>query len=477
MTDIKRQIGALVLTLQLIASGLALPVLKDYPAFFDSLPLVIVGEAAKVTDVVGAIDMAFNLAQLSTKEVELRGVEGFATVTGGVSLDTPDSKLYLEDRINKIKSTLTGTDLEFLGSGKTEDMDGISYEYSQYLSVGGKMIKYKQPDVAAGMKDPVYLVELGTSPSSGAYLVNLWVTFTKTFNTSKAVGRELKLFGKSFTISSETDSSKLVLFGLAGETEVKAGETADVVVGDKTYKVEVVGIIDHSKAILRVGRVTKEVVEGNTYDFAGVSVYVKDVFYYKVPVETGSVVVSIGGDRYVFENGQPIRRGPAGNEVEVQGTRVAISASPQSLSKLDIYFDAYSASPAVDYIKEKAVWVDPVFGVKVAYNGPVLGNTDTITVSPGGTTYYTVSFTDKYGKSGNVVWSYYDTTGEKLADSAGNLIHVVEGVGAKLNEYLFAVSPQFPRMLKVVSLDVRGGASPSCKATLRDVFSGTEYKV
>ncbi|MEM5831232.1 MAG: hypothetical protein QXO40_03455, partial [Candidatus Aenigmatarchaeota archaeon] len=305
MYDIKRQIGALVLTLQLIASGLAAPVLKDYPTFFDALPLVVVGDVAHVADVVGAIDLAFNLAQLSTKEVELKGVGGIATVSGGVSLDTADSKLYLGDNINSTRETLTGNDLDVLGSASTEDNNGVRYDYTQYLTVGGKQLQYAQPDVASGVKDPAYLIKLGTSVSSSAYLLKFWASFSKPFNATLAIGRELKLFGKSFTISSETAGSRLVLFGLSGETEVKAGEKATVTVGDKSYEVEVVGIIDSSKAVIKVNGVSKEVTEGNTYDFAGTSVYVKDVFYYKVPVETGYVVVSIGGERYVFEDGQP----------------------------------------------------------------------------------------------------------------------------------------------------------------------------
>ncbi|MEM7823731.1 MAG: hypothetical protein QW633_03765 [Candidatus Aenigmatarchaeota archaeon] len=460
----------------MIASGLAAPLLKDYPTFFDVLPLVVVGDRAQVADVVGAIDLAFNLAQLSTKEVELKGVGGVATISGGVSLDTADSKLYLGDNINSTRETLTGNDLDVLGSASTEDNNGVRYDYTQYLTVGGKQLQYAQPDVASGVKDPAYLIKLGTSVSSSAYLLKFWASFSKPFNATLAIGKELKLFGKSFTISSETAGSRLVLFGLSGETEVKAGEKATVTVGDKSYEVEVVGIIDSSKAVIKVNGVSKEVTEGNTYDFAGTSVYVKDVFYYKVPVETGYVVVSIGGERYVFEDGQPVRKGTAGNEVDIQGTLVDLSTDVASLSTLAVYVDAYSASPAIDYIKEGSVWADPVFGVKVAYGGPSVGSTETVTVSPGGTTYYSLAFTDKYGKSGTIYWAYYDGTNEVLADSLGNAIHVLEGESAKLNEYLFATSSIFPHLLKVTSLNVV--ASPaSCKATLRDVLSGSEYKV
>ncbi|MEM5875174.1 MAG: S-layer protein [Candidatus Aenigmatarchaeota archaeon] len=443
--------------------------------------LVVVGDNAAASDIVGAIDVASALAQQVTREVTVPGLS-VATLTGGVALDTADSKLYLGDEINKVKTTLTANDLpEFLASGSIEDESGVKYEYSQYLTIGDKQVKYEQPDTASGLKDPTFLIRLGTSVGTSNYLLNAWVTFNKQFDATKAVGKELTLFGKTFVISSETDSSQLVLFGTAGEEIIQAGETKTIKVGDNSYTVEVVGITDYDRAVIKVNGVTKEVTEGNTYDFRGVSVYVSDIYYIKVPTETGYVKVSIGADRYVLKDGQPVMVGTAGNEKNIDGTLVELTGNPTALSKIDIYFDAYTASPAVDYIKAGSVWTDPVFGIKVAYNGPASISTETITVQPGSSNYYTVTFTDKYGKSGTIQWAYYSsTTNEILADSVGNDIHVVEGEAAKLNEYIFATSSNFPHLLKVVSIyttDNSGSGTDVARVTLRDVFTGAEYKL
>ncbi|MCX8190668.1 MAG: hypothetical protein N3D78_00530 [Candidatus Aenigmarchaeota archaeon] len=416
--------------------------------------LVVVGDTAAASDIVGAIDVASALAQQVTREVTVPGLTAM-TFTGGVSLDTADSKLYLNDNINTIKGTLTATDLpEVLASGSIEDETGTKYDYTQYMTIGGKQIQYAQPDVPGGQKDPTFLIKLGTSVSSNAYLLKMWTSFTKAFNASKAVGKELQLFGRTFVISGETDSTKLVLFGTAGEEVVEAGQSKTIRVGDKSYTVEVRGITSTEKAVLIVNGVTKEVTEGNTYDFKGVSVYVSDIYYIEVPQKTGYVKVSIGADRYVLQDGSPIKRGTAGNEQDIQGSLVKLTGNPQSLSGIEIYYDAYGTSPASDYIKAGSVWTDPVFGIKVAYNGPASVSTETITIMPGGSNYYTIAFTDKYGKTATVTWSYYGGTpaSEKLADSTGNEIYVVEGKPAKLNEYIFAPSPQFPHMLKVTSL-------------------------
>jgi len=467
----------------LVASVLGAVQLGQYPSFlgeatatgFTPKAYIVVGKGAAPQDVVGAIDLGADLQQLSYVTKTAAGA-GPAQVTGGVSLDTADTKLYLGDNINKAKSTLTANDLPtLLASGSIEDSQGTKYDYSQYLTIGGKQITYAQEYVGGGLKDPVYKIVLGTSTPPSGYVLDAWVSFTKPFNASNAVGKELVLFGKSFTISAETDNTKLVLFGTTGKETIQAGETKTITVGGNTYTVTVNGIIDASNAVITVNGVQKEVHEGNTYDFAGTSVYVSDVFYYKVPVETGSVVVSIGADRYVLQQGYAIKKGTSGNEEEIKGTLVQ-TLSPQSLSKLEIYFDGYSE--ATGYIKAGSVFEAPVFGFKVAYNGPASTNSETITISPGGSTYYQVSFTDKFGKSGTVTWAYYSTA-EKLADSNGDEIAVVEGAPLRVASggYHYTIINQggFPHLLKVTSLEVTN--SPAyCKAEFQDVLSGTTYK-
>lgn len=469
----------------LVASVLGAVQLGQYPTFlgeatatgFTPKAYIVVGRGAAPHDVVGAIDLGADLQQLSYITKTAAGA-GPAQVTGGVSLDTADTKLYLGSEIDDAKSTLTANELpKLLAAGSVEDSQGVKYDYSQYLTIGAKPIVYEQEYVGGGLKDPVYKIKLGTSSPPSDFVLKAWASFTKPFNASNAVGKELVLFGKSFTISAETDASKLVLFGTTGKETIQAGETKTITVGGKTHTVQVIGIIDQYSAVISVDGVQKEVREGNTYDFAGTSVYVSDVFYYKVPTETGSVVVSIGADRYVFQEGYPIKAGTAGNEQEIKGTKV-VTLNPQSLSKLEIYFDGYSE--ATGYIKAGSVFEAPVFGFKVAYNGPASTDSETITVSPGASTYYQVSFTDKFGKSGTVTWAYYSSsTGETLADSNGDKIAVVEGTPLQTASggYHYTIVNQggFPHLLKLTSLDVTG--SPAyCKAEFQDVLSGTTYK-
>jgi hypothetical protein len=440
--------------------------------------LVVVGDAAAASDVVGAIDVASALAQQVTKEVAVPGVS-VATLTGGVSLDTADTKLYLEDYIDGAVQMLTSNDLPTaLKAGTVEDKSGTKYDYNQYLTIGHKQILYAQPDVSSGLKDPTYLIKLGTDASTG-YLVQVWVSFTKSFNATDAVGKTIKLFGREFTISAESapDNSKLVLFGVSGKETIQAGESKTITVGGNSYTVRVIGVIDHTSAVIEVNGVQKEVVEGNTYDFAGTSVYVSDVFYVKVPQETGYVVVSIGADRYVLQDEQPIKVGTSGNEQDIKGTYVKLLRSSNRLTDIKINFDAYSAAPAVDYIKAGSVFELPVFGLKVAYNGPASVSSETITIQPGATNYYSLTFTDSFGKTGTINWVYDPNTntagGETLADATGNAIRVVEGDGLTgLNQYVVISSGIAQRILKLTSYKT----GTKAEVEFQDVLSGTKYK-
>jgi hypothetical protein len=440
--------------------------------------LVVVGDTAAASDVVGAIDVASALAQQVTKEVAVPGVS-VATLTGGVSLDTADTKLYLEDYIDGAVQMLTSNDLPTaLKAGTVEDKSGTKYDYNQYLTIGHKQILYAQPDVSSGLKDPTYLIKLGTDASTG-YLVQVWVSFTKSFNATDAVGKTIKLFGREFTISAESapDNSKLVLFGVSGKETIQAGESKTITVGGNSYTVRVIGVIDHTSAVIEVNGVQKEVVEGNTYDFAGTSVYVSDVFYVKVPQETGYVVVSIGADRYVLQDEQPIKVGTSGNEQDIKGTYVKLLRSSNRLTDIKINFDAYSAAPAVDYIKAGSVFELPVFGLKVAYNGPASVSSETITIQPGATNYYSLTFTDSFGKTGTINWVYDPNTntagGETLADATGNAIRVVEGDGLTgLNQYVVISSGIAQRILKLTSYKT----GTKAEVEFQDVLSGTKYK-
>lgn len=482
-------IASALLALMALSPLSAAVSLGDFPAFLaettdgtSSLAaLFVVGASAAPSDVVAAIDLAARAAAVNYVQQTVAGAPGALSLSGGVSLDAPDEKIYLGDPINKVKDILTEKDLSFLASGAIFDSNGNKLsEYRQYLRIGSYAPTFDQPDPTGGMKDPAYFIRLGTDPSTN-WLIQLWISFNKQVDFTQAVGQSFEIAGREFVVSAETDNTQLVLFGTAGETNIQAGETKTIQVGDQTHEVTVVGIIDSRTAVLQVNGITKEVTEGDTVDFGGVSVYVKDVFYYVVPEETGSVTVSIGADRYVFQDGQPIKHGPAGNEESIKGTHVSFPAGedPTRLSAIMINFDSWSASPRVDYILAGSAYTVPVFGFQVAYDGPITASEE-ISVAPGSADYYTATFTNKFGQRATVEWAYNSGGTPVLADSLGNAIYPFEYASAGLNEYLFAADRTSTHMLQVVNIDATNAdttVADTGTVQFKDAFSGETYDV
>ena len=148
--------------------------LADYPAPFvsDSTvnTLIVVGEDAHPSDVVGAIDLAARLGAVpqttktGTVEVEVPGTTAAVTLSGGVSLDTTGKRIYLGNALNKVKDTLTSADLDILAGGTLEDAEGNQYDYDLYIDIGSNTVVFDQPETD---EDPILMVQMSTSAQSG----------------------------------------------------------------------------------------------------------------------------------------------------------------------------------------------------------------------------------------------------------------------------------------------------------------------
>ncbi len=450
----------------------------------EKFPLFVVGADAAASDVAAAIDIAVRLAANYKKEEPVEITTAKTTVTGGKLLETDTKKLYYDSAIDSAIQVLTSKDLpKLLASGTVEDENGQKYNYDQYLRIGDKVITFGDPVPTDTTKEAVYYIQLGTNPTPDSdYLVQAEVIFDNPINVTMAKGKKITLFGQEFTIAPESTADKLVLYKSSDKVSVGAGETKTITVGGKEYTVKVVGIVNSETAVVEINGITKEVEEGRSYDFGGLQVYIEDVFYYKVPQETGSVVLSAGAEKYIFQNGQPVKEGS--DEEIVKGTKVATDYSNYQLSYLKIAFDAKDTQS--NYIEEGSTWVDPLFGtIKVAFNGLDSASTEKITVEPVSTQAYRVSFTDKNGNSVSLEWAYdsdLSTTGNaKLADSNGYAFHVVEGEPTKLNEYTFlAAAEGFERVVQVTDIDATNAddsVKDKGKITLRDVDTGAEFEV
>ena len=101
-----------------ISAVLAAVQLGDFPSFLATVTdtgselnaLIVVGEEAETSDVVGAIDLATALATVNYQTVTTGGVTVTTpTVTGGVSISTAANPLYMNTPLKSVKTTLTSS--------------------------------------------------------------------------------------------------------------------------------------------------------------------------------------------------------------------------------------------------------------------------------------------------------------------------------------------------------------------------------
>ena len=130
------------------------------------------------------------------------GVEGYK-----YNLHTASTKIYLNDSINKVRQTLTETNIPNLLSDGSFNWS-IETFYTAYLAIGSSNIIFaKQP---VNNNDPKIGISLDTL---GNYLYNTTVTFSNNidFTNVNSTGKNITLLKRNFVVDNETNATRLVL--------------------------------------------------------------------------------------------------------------------------------------------------------------------------------------------------------------------------------------------------------------------------
>jgi len=483
MQKIKR-IGACVLGSVMAGASLLAPALaadlSDYPKPFvdDGVTdfLIVIGANADPADVVGAINLAVRLGgeRTETKTVETTGTE--TTVSEGASLFTSNTKLYLGDAINKVTQTLTSNDLDILADQTFTDDNGIDYKYSQYIKVGSNTITFAQQDTDA---DPVVAIQMSTSSSSPLY--NISISFNKalSFNSSASEGQEIVLMGKTYTISSDTDSDTIVLYGAAIEETIEAGQEVTVTVGGKEYTIKVLGVTSGTTDVVTVsvnGDV-EDINEGSSKKVGGLNIYAKRVSAYTAPENSGSATLQIGSQKLTLENNTEVMTGDSNDAID--GTLVTFTGTVGALSGINIA--VYAPDSDNDYISKDKEFVDPVFGnfkVILGAINPDLEDEsrEQIKLTTSGDDTMKVTFTDSKGNEASIEFAHHNETILHLADDNDRRIHVVEGERVYKYEYVLFGKEDYGHLVQVTNIRNSTGTTNDY-ITLKDVLSGDTYRV
>lgn len=481
--------------------------LSNFPAPFVSKDpgasnyLVVVGAAADPADVVGAIDIAARLGGEATTKtsVPVSGSGIGVSVVNGASLDTANTKIRFGNPLSTARDTLTSDDLPvLLKSGSVTDNSGNEFKFSQYISVDSNAVNAVTYSRYKSTLDPDTIVNLSVVNTNPLFIAK--VVFEKPLNVTSTAGKTISIFGNDYTLgsgTSEMSNTTVTIYGGGSEVGIDWGmgttPSQTVTVGSTTISVTVNGISkDANNTDLTIDGVSYTNQAANSYitTASGVRIYVKSVSLYGTG-GAGRVVLKVGSDKMKIVNADYVRSGT--NLDIIKGTLGAVSATgtADTISQFTVAFFApdsetnyVTAGSKYGYAVQGVNGVDPVFKTLVfRYEGlsPSLTspNRDTITATYSGDNYATVAFTDYRGYQKTLTFaSNYENSASqtytKLMDTVPYTYSANENDSVAKYNYTVINQGGFSHILQVSDID---STSSTKSATLRDIISGTDYKV
>ncbi|UCD03998.1 MAG: S-layer protein [Candidatus Woesearchaeota archaeon] len=424
--------------------------LADYPSPFveDGLwnTVIVVGADAAASDIAGAIDISATLSQQATTTYTTTTTT--TTVSGGVNLASGDDKVFYGDQLGDAGLTSL-TDADFatiLADGTFTDDAGTDYDFTQKIDIGTETFaNFGFGTSGNDLDDPMLLINLGTVPSTPIYTFVLDFDEAVNLSATDSIGEEITMFGKTYTIGSETTTTALQLLGGALPVSLDWGETKTVTFEGEDYEITLVGVQDENpnEATIRINGDSETIAQGGTKKIGGVDVYADQVNYYGLDAYPGDCIISLGADEVWLETGQEVSVGS--DQDEIDNTGVNIAGDPEDCTQIRVNVSAQDND--FDHLLVGESFTDPVFGtIKVTFADAVDGPTitigtgidtnaarRTIDISAADADTLQMELTDSNGNSETIEWIYDEdpqNSGEeniRLADSNNNSIAVVEG--------------------------------------------------
>ncbi|MFB6208763.1 MAG: S-layer protein [Candidatus Nanohaloarchaea archaeon] len=472
--------------------------LGDYPQPFvddngevDST--IVVGSQGKVSDVVGAINVAGSLGNSAFMEesvsVSVSGTGGRWSASNGVTLDTTNDDLFYGDSISTVRDTLTETDLPTLKEHTFTDDGGTEYDITQYVNVDNQGVQFGNSPDELNNEDPKVHIPVPTESDvdNNNYLINLQANIeTLNFSDSQVQGEEIKLFGKTFT-PTESDNSvgdnELVMYGSSQTLSLSTGNSTTVTVGGEevTLGVESVDAGSDNAAIRVNGEVSSESTE-DTINVNGEEIRVDELINTGA-TDNGEGIVNfeIGSEKLSFQDNSAIQDD---NGDDIEGTYVTINGGTSysvgdGVSSMTIYLgsqddnddaltsgETFSHSMFGDFeVDFGGLNPDAVNGsesVSEIEYGTSGGDTSTVDLTSSGEPASIGFAYDSDSEDGNTDSSDSSSTGQgkgqgnfdaELADSDGDNIVVDESAAVDEEQFISSDAGDFAHMWEVSNID------------------------
>ena len=489
-----RKIAAIASSALMVGMTAGVAAAANYPAPF------VVGSSSDVAIVYGTGTgvSSLDIIQAGNIQTNLQSSLGITTGSSTTEFDGESAQLwsgsdriYFEDQLGDGGVTqLTKDDFPTILADGTFD-NGASNDYSQRIIIGDTDYpKFTFSDSSSDLTDPALIIDLSTSTTTPVY--SLVVDFDSATNVtgSNAYGEKITLFGKEYTISSNTDDDELVLFQSSETIGLSIGgsdpTSQTVTVDGATYTVELTGASD-TAATIKVTDSTgtsssKEISEDTSRKVQGIDIAV-DLADEDTATNRLTAQLIVGANEILLKSGDEVKVGS--DRTRIDGTEVTLTgATNQVLTQIRINVTADDND--VDHLAVGDSFIDPVFGaVKLSFtginDGPDLssGESDTntarskIEILKDTTAALQVKMTDQNGETATIPFAY-DDTNPVLADKDNRQIFVIEGYNLTSSEdehYVVLNSGgEYVAMGQIKTFDA--ASASAVDLTIQDVFSG-----
>ena len=488
-----RKIASVLASAAMIGSTIGIAAAASFPAPFVSGSnadvAIVVGSSAANTDYLAAVDLGQSL------QSSLSGTGSTTdTVVGeAYELWTSSTKIYLNDSINKARTSITSSYLpNALQDGAFQG--DVSATYTQKVDLGfdsntNNRLAFGQHPTSDD--DPTYAFDLGTT--SGLAVYNLTINFNKAvgFNESDSEGQTLNLFGTEYTVGAETDATNLVLLGSATKLNLDSvsNPQAEVTIAGKSYTIELVSASD-SAATIKVtdsdgNSDSREIDEDKSKTVKGIEIAVSTADETNQKL---SATVLVGANKVKLTDNTAVKIGS--DETTIDGTNIrfgdAGSQTPNNITK--ITFQIAADDTDIDAAVSGGEFVDPVFGsIKLSFAGLSTAEDSTareeIKIAPSGSDKMTVNFMDWSSTTAKTFEWYYNKTdstradgndGASLADSSGDAINVFERQQLNKSEYVVVGNEDTGGIWELISLTNDTTSATASEVKFRNKISDKE---
>jgi len=423
---------------------------------------VVYGSAS--ADYVAAADLGATLDKSVTA--------GAVNISGeNVKIERSTDKLNLGDGLASTFVTSINKDQlpTMLADGTYLDTNNNEFKYTQKVELGSTLAltDFRDTDLST-------TPTIGVKVASGANVLNYTLDFTTNPNYNDDLkNTDLPILGKNYYVLSVA-TDKLTLLDSAESTTLKEGESKDITVNGKAYKVAI-NFVGNDQIKLDVnGEVTKQMSSSApTYKLSdGTYVGIKEINYNSKDSGVSSVDFSLGNGKLVLSSGNEVEL----NDDTISGLTATMTNTSGKLDKIVLKWntdDKMFITPTTDLVM-------PGFGsIKLSTTGFTFPKQEVTTLEADGSDSIklvapiksgSADFNLIYATSGVITGLGKDSSNKLITSSDANSLVYNESDGAKWFVVSWNSSSEAESYLLSAKVTTKDNAN---RTTIKDEVTGS----